>query len=148
MHTGLWAGAQIFFRQKGKNLATASLLLHCIDGYSWLGYWNEFFFHLFFRFQIEIFSYCTFTETFAIGFQNRFDHKWIDVWVLSRNMVFFVDFISVWTEICKNCWKLFPFWWHQFISITSFRDTLFCCLNVLVLFMYCTFYVGLCKIDW
>ena len=32
------------------------------------------FFQLCFRFWIEVFSYCTFTETFAIEFQKLFDH--------------------------------------------------------------------------
>ena len=40
------------------------------------------FFQLCFRFWIEVFSYCTFTETFAIGFQKWFDHEWIDFGVL------------------------------------------------------------------
>ena len=43
------------------------------------------FFQLCFRFWIEVFSYCTFTETFAIGFQKWFDHQWIDC------EVFFVE---------------------------------------------------------
>ena len=42
MQTCLWPGAQIWFRHKGRKLVTASLLLHCIDGYSCLRYWIEF----------------------------------------------------------------------------------------------------------
>ena len=29
-------------------------------------------------FRLRFFSYCTLTETFAIGFQKWFDHEWID----------------------------------------------------------------------
>ena len=61
------------------------------------------FFQLCFRFQIEFFAYCTFTETFAIGFQKLFDHEWIDFGVFCWKMVSFVGFISVWSEICKKC---------------------------------------------
>ena len=43
MHTCHWPGAQIWFRHKWRKLVTASLLLHCIDGYSCLRYWIEFF---------------------------------------------------------------------------------------------------------
>ena len=43
MHTCLWSGAQKWFRHRWRKLLTASLLLHCIDGYSYLRYWNEFF---------------------------------------------------------------------------------------------------------
>ena len=41
MHTCLWPAAQMCFRQQWRKLATASLFLHCIDGYSCLRYWNE-----------------------------------------------------------------------------------------------------------
>ena len=37
-----------------------------------IGFW------FFFMFSIEVFSYCTLTETFAIGFQKLFNHEWID----------------------------------------------------------------------
>ena len=43
MHLCHWAGAQIWFRHKWRKLVTASLLLNCIDGYSCLRYWCEFF---------------------------------------------------------------------------------------------------------
>ena len=43
MHLCHWPGAQIWFRHKWRKLVTASLLLLCIDGYSCLRYWNEFF---------------------------------------------------------------------------------------------------------
>ena len=61
------------------------------------------FFQLCFRFQIEVFSYCTLTETFAIGFQKLFDHKWVDYGFFCWKMASSVDFKSVWTDICKNC---------------------------------------------
>ena len=44
VHTCHWPGAQIWLRHKWRTLVTASLLRHCIGGYSWLHYWNEFFF--------------------------------------------------------------------------------------------------------
>ena len=43
MHTCLWRGAQICFTHKWRNLVTAFLLLHCIEGYSCLHYGNQFF---------------------------------------------------------------------------------------------------------
>ena len=49
MHTCHWPGAQIWFRHKWRKLVTASLLLNCIDEYSCLRYWIEFF-QLCFRF--------------------------------------------------------------------------------------------------
>ena len=44
MHTCLWPGARIWFRHKWKKLVTASLLLHCIVGYSYRRYWKCVFF--------------------------------------------------------------------------------------------------------
>ena len=67
------------------------------------------FFLLCFRFLIEVFSFCTFTETFAIGFQNWFDHKWIDFEVFQWSMAFFVDFYLyglIFATIAQTC---FPF---------------------------------------
>ena len=51
-------------------------------------------------FRLKFFSYCTLTETFAIGFQKWFDHERIDFGVFCWELAFFVDLISVWTEVC------------------------------------------------
>ena len=91
------------------------------------------FFQLCFRFWIEVFSYCSLTETFAIGFQKWFDHEWIDFKCFWWKMASFVDLISVWTEICKNCPIFFRFWRHQFFSIFSLRVILVCFSKMLVL---------------
>ena len=45
-------------------------------------------FQLCFRFSIEVFSYCTLTGTFALGFQKFFDHEWIDFVFLLENGFF------------------------------------------------------------
>ena len=71
-------------------------------------------FQLCFGFDIEVFSYCTLTETFAIGFQKCFDHEWIYSGVFCSKMASFVEFISVRTEIWKNCSIVIFFWRHQF----------------------------------
>ena len=102
MHLCHWPGAQIWFRHKWRKLVTASLLLHCIHGYSCLRYWNVFFSAVF---QVLDWSFFVlhFTKTFAIGFQNWFDIEWLHFGVFCWKMESFVDFISVWTKICKNC---------------------------------------------
>ena len=49
----------------------------------------------------------------------------------------------MWTEVCKNCWNLFRFWWHQVFSITSlsvFWCVLWTCLYSLD--------IGFCNIGW
>ena len=125
IHTHLWPGAQIWFRHKWRKLVTASLLLHCIHGYSCLRYWNEFF-QLWFRFYIEVFSYCFLMETFAIGLQKWFGHKWIDFAVFCWEMASLVDFISLWTEICKRWSIVFLFWRNQFFSFFYLRAILVC----------------------
>ena len=135
MHTCLWTGAQIWFRHKWRNVVTAFFLLHCIDGFSYRCYWNEFF-QLCFMFEIEVFSYCTLTETFAIGFQKWFDHEWTDFGFFCWKMASFVDFISVWSEICKKCSIFVLFRRHQFFSMFSLRGILVCSLEKLVLFIH------------
>ena len=68
-----------------------------------------------FRFYIEVFSYCVLMETFAIGFQNWFDHESIDFWVFRSELASFVNFKSLSTEICKSCSIFVLFWWHQLL---------------------------------
>ena len=94
------------------------------------------FFQLCFRFSIEVFSYCTLTETFALGFQKLFDHEWIDFGVFCWERASFVDFTSVWTEICKTFSIDVLFWRHQNFSMFSLRGFLVCSLKMLVLFSH------------
>ena len=94
------------------------------------------FFHLCFRFWVEVFSYCTFTETFANGLQNWFDHKWIDFGVFFWTWLFSLTYYLHWLKFARIPQFLFPFWRHQVFSITSLKDTLVCCSNVLVLFSH------------
>ena len=101
------------------------------------------FFQLCFMFWIEVFSYCTLTETFAIGFQMWFDHEWIDFGFFCWKMASFVDFLSVWTEMCKNCSFLILCWRHQFFSIFRLRGILVCSLKMLLLFSHRILYYGL-----
>ena len=129
---------------KWRKVDTSSLLLHRFDGYSCLRYWNVFF-QLFFRFYIEVFSYCILTETFASGFQKWFGHEWIDfrVFLDLLPLASSVDLLSVWTENCKNCSILFLFdnWQHQSFSIFSFRVILVCSLKSIFLT------IGFCNIN-
>ena len=104
---------------KRRKLAAASLLLPCFDEYNYLFYCNEYF--NCFGFKIEVFSYCTFTKSFAIGFRNWFDHKWLEFGVLCLIKDFFVDFMSVSSETCKKRSNLFLFWQHHVFPISSFR---------------------------
>ena len=82
------------------------------------------------------FSYCTLTEFFAIGFQKWFDHEWFDFGVFCWKMASFVDFISVWTEICKSCSVVILFWRHHIFSMFSSRGVLVCPVKMLVLFSH------------
>ena len=43
MHTCHWPGAQIWFTHKWRKLVRSSFLLHCIDWFYCLRYWNAFF---------------------------------------------------------------------------------------------------------
>ena len=116
MHTCHWPGAQLWFRHKWRKLVTASLLLICIDGYSCLRYGNEFVSALL-QVKMEVFSYCTLTETFAIGIQNWFDHKWIHF------CFFFVDICRVSSSSCLHglkSAKIGPMFFF-FDDIKSFR---------------------------
>ena len=87
-------------------------------------------------FRLKFFSYCTLTETFAIGFQKWFDHEWIDFGDFCWQMASSVDLLSVWIEVCKNCSIVVLFWRHQIFSMFSLRGILVCSLKMLVLFSH------------
>ena len=94
------------------------------------------FFQQCFRFQNDDFSYCSLTETFANAFQMLLDHEMIDFRVFCWDMASSVDFISVWTEICKNCSIFILFWRHQFFPLFRLRGLLVCSLKMLLLFSH------------
>ena len=135
MNTCLWPGAQICFKHKWRKLFTASFLLHCFDGYSCLRYGEEFFSAAFqvldWRFLVLLFDWnvCNWIPK-VIG--QRMD--WF--WGFSFENDFFVDFISVWTEICKKCSIVFLFWRHQFFSMFRLRGLLVCSLKMLLHFSH------------
>ena len=87
------------------------------------------------RFWVEVFSYCSFTETFAIVFRNWIDHKMVDCAFFCWNMPCFVVVISAWTAIYEKCSIVF-FCRHQIFSIFSLYCILFCSLNEPVLFSH------------
>ena len=142
MHTCLWPAALILFLLKWRNLATASLLLHYNNESSFLGCWNEFFPSVF-----QVLGWC-FLVLHLYGNVCKWTPKliWSQIdwfWGVFLNMVISVDLLSAWTEVCMNSPNLFPFWRHQLFSITSLKDTLVCCSNVLVLLA-----IKLSNIDW
>ena len=113
-----------------------SFLLHCIDGYSCLSYWNEFFFNLCFSFRIDVLSSCCVTKTFAIGIRTLFDHDLFNFGVSCRNIPRFVDVIYAWTDVCMSCSELILFGRHQTFPIVSLREFFVCSLSMLVLFSH------------
>ena len=140
MHTCHWPGAQIWFRHKGRKLDTASLLLHRIDGYSCLRYWNEFFSAVFHVLDWSFLLH--FDGNVCIWIPKviwpRLDWFWGFFW----EMASFAHFISVWTEICKNC-TIVLLATLIFFSMIRLRVILVCSLKMLQLFA-----VGFCNIDW
>ena len=135
MHTYLWPGAQIWFRHKWRKLVAASLLLHCIGGYNFLRYWNEFFSAVFHVLDWS-FLVLHFDRNVWIGLQKWFHHEWIDFGVFCWKLAAFNDLISVWTETCTNCSIVVLFWRHQFFSMFNLRGILVCSLKMLVLFSH------------
>ena len=130
-----WPGAQRWFRHKWRRLVTASLLLHCIGGYSCLRYWNEFFsavFHvLHWTFLVLHFS------RKRLQLESKSD--------LTTNGLIF-GFLSDYASfrrlhICMD-WNLhellicYFFWRHQIFSMFRLRGILVCSLKMLVLFSH------------
>ena len=59
-----------------------------MDGFNCPGYWIEFL-HLCFRCYIEVFSYCSVKEMFAVGIQNCFDPAVLmkELFISSENQI-------------------------------------------------------------
>ena len=113
MHTCLWPGAQIRFWHKWRKLVTASLLLHCIDGYSYRQYWNEFFSAVF---HALVWSFLVLHFDWNVC-------NWIPNVIWPRMDWFWVFLLENgflrWLHICLD-WNLqkllnfYCFWRHQF----------------------------------
>ena len=73
------------------------------------------FFVLCFRFWIEVFSYCTLTETFPYGFSKLFGREGIDFgFFLFENGFFrWLHIIADWN--LQWLLKFYSFWWLRFI---------------------------------
>ena len=138
-----WPGAQICFRHKWGKLVTASLLLDCIDWYSCLRYWNEFFAAVFqvLNWSFHVFHFdgnvCNWIPKVM---WPRMDEFW---GFLLKNGVF------RWHHICAD-WNLQKFLSCYYLLTTSiflrclvwgvFWSVLEKCL--------CFSAVGFCNIDW
>ena len=107
--------------------------------YSCLVKWIEFF-HMWVKYQTENFSYCIFTETFAIGFQNWFDHEWIDFGVFFTQRASSCCLICMY-KVCKKCSFVFLFRRHRLFSIISLSVFLLCSSNVPVIFEHNLFLI-------
>ena len=90
------------------------------------------FLQLCFRFQVEVFSYCTLMKTFPNGFQKWFGHEWIVFGVFCSKKASFVDFISLWSEVWENCSIVNRFCRHQFFSMFCLGGIVVCSLKMLV----------------
>ena len=130
MHTKLPLGSQTF-RHKWRTLFTLLfLVIVLVSKVETLN--GKLFFHLWLRFEMEVLSYSIFGEMFAIGFQNWFDHEWIELEYICWSRPRFVFVISAWTKVCKNCSFVFffndmmSFWklvWGAFWSVLQMCHT-------------------------
>ena len=117
MHTTLVPGAQMLFRRKWRKwdkihfyFIVLVIIVASING--------TIFSHLWVIFLIEVLLYCFFTKSFAIVFQNWFDHDWID------SGVFLIECASFCCRhTCKN-WSLEKSlkFFFQFGDKKFFRD--------------------------
>ena len=133
MHVSLGPGAQKLFRHNWGKLHTLLFYFFALNiVVSLCG--KSLFFHLWNKCWVEVFSYCTFTGTFATGFQKGFDHERVDSGVSCWHMRHFVVVISARFEICSDYSCVILFRRHSVFSIFSLRSILVCSLNATVFF--------------
>ena len=130
----LWPGTQLLFRHEWTKLTGASPLLHCIDGYSHLSYWNE---SLLSVFQVldENFLVLHFYGNVCIWIPKVIWPRLGSFWsfMLEYDSFSRLHICMDWDlqELFKFC---FFFCWHQFFSVVSFRCILLCSRYVPVFF--------------
>ena len=138
MHSRLWPGAQILSGCKWTNWCTASLWLQYNGQKSCDDYKNVFFFHI----KVKLWSWGIFVLqcywNFCTWTAEVIWQRLVKFWIFCWNMARFVDFISAWTEVYRNCRVVFLFWRHQIFSMISLRDVLVFSLKVPVHFSYST----------
>ena len=119
MHTCLWPGAQMCFRQKWRKLTTPSLLLLCIDGYSCLRYWTEIFSSLF---QVSDWSF--FVVHFDVNTCNSIPkliwRRLVIFWSISSDYASY-RWLHIWMD--SNLNELFI--QFSFLTASSFLDVWF-----------------------
>ena len=96
----------------------------------------SFFFSRVLCFTLMFSSIALWQKRLQLDFKNDLTTNGLILGFFCWEIAFFVDFISVWTEICKNCFFSFLFWRHHNFSIFSLRGILVCSLEKLVLFSH------------
>ena len=115
MHTCLLPGAQIWFKHKWRTMVTTSFLLLCIDWYTCLRYWNEFFFSCVSCFRLKFSPIALWRKRLQLDSKSDLTTNGLILGFFVEKMASFVDFISVSIKICKSC------------SIVVFFDDIKCC---------------------
>ena len=142
MHTCLWPGAQIWFRHKWRKLVTGSLYFIVLMGIVTVVIGIRFFSAVF-----HVLDWSFLLLHFDGNVCNwipKVIWPWMDwFWVFCLEMASLVDFISVWTEICRSCSIFILFWRHQFFSMFRLRGILVCSLKMFLLFRRRILYYGL-----
>ena len=141
LHTCLWPGAQMCFRQKWRKLVRLLfnfiVLMGIVASFS-----GMVFFQLCFRFLIVFFSYCTLTETFAIGFRNRFEHDCVFLEFLVGLFL-----ISSTSYLQGLNFALLAHWLSFFDDINFFRCLVWEVFWFVLWKCWYSFIIGVCNIN-
>ena len=91
------------------------------------------FFNFFSGFRLKFCRIALWRKRMQLDSQSYFATKGLFLVFLLGND-FFRRLLSVWTEICKNCWIVVLFWGHHIFSMFSSRGILVCSSKMLVFF--------------
>ena len=67
------------------------------------------FYHMWVWFEVEVFSHCSVTETFAIGFRKWYDHERVDLHFLVGFFFRFIDLVYASIKSAKIAKMWLPF---------------------------------------
>ena len=135
-HTFHWPGAQIWFRHKWRKVVRASLLLHCIDWYSCVRYWNEFFLSCVSGFRLKFSGIALWWKRLQLDSRSDLATNgsilgfFVQKWLLSLTSYLYG------LKSAGTAQLLFFFDDMKFVRCFCLRGILVCSLKMLVLFSH------------
>ena len=134
-HSSLGPGAQVMFKHKRRKMAAVSRFFN-VPMNTIFRFLGMSFFIFVSAFRLKFLRIGVSRKRLQSTSKTDLNMNALTLGFLLLEYGFFVDFISMWTQICKSCSKLFLFRRHRVFPINSLRGLLVGYLNVPAVFRH------------